>query len=164
MKNPKQPVIHIIDRNMSYRKVIEGLVRVLGINRISTSECCEELLSTKVQPDIVILDHLMGENKIKGLDFMRTYAPSRFPNTRFIFLSSSTNLDIAVDSIRAGAYDYIVKSKSGLERMMKRLDKLIKSYRLLHRKKVQMRTVAITLGMFSILFVLFILLYNNQVF
>ena len=66
----------------------------------------------------------MGEDKITGLDFLRTYASSHFPDTRFIFLSSSTSLDIAVDSIRTGAYDYIVKSKSGLERLVKRLDNL----------------------------------------
>ena len=164
MKNRKQPVIHIIDKNSSYRKVIEGFVRVLGISKVSSSECCEELLSGKIHPDIIILDQLMGEDKITGLDFLRTYASSHFPDTRFIFLSSSTSLDIAVDSIRTGAYDYIVKSKSGLERLVKRLDNLVNAYQLSYRKKIQLRTAAISLGMFSILFALIIYLYNHQAF
>jgi len=163
MKNRKRPLIHIIDKNSAYRKVIEGFIRVLGDGKITTSDSCEQLISEKIQPDIIILDHLMGENKLTGLDFVRAYGSSHFPNTRFIFLSSSTNLDVAVDSIRAGAYDYIVKSKSGLELMVRRLDKLINSYQLTCRKQKQLRTAVFSLGMFSMIFILIILLYNNQI-
>lgn len=162
MKNRKGPVIYIIDKNSSYRKVIEGFIRVLGNCRVSSSESCERLLSDNIRPDIIILDHNMGENKLSGLDFVRSYG-SRFPKTRFIFLSSCTNLEIAVASIKAGACDYIVKSKAGIERMIKNLENLFDSYQMVHREKRQLRTAVISLGMFSLFFALIIFLYNHQV-
>ncbi len=162
MKTRSKPRIHIIDKNSAYRKVIEGLIRALGYNCITSSECCEQLLSSKYQPDIIILDHKLGEDNLSGLDFLRLYSSLRFPHTRFLFLSSCADIDIAVTSIRSGAYDYIIKSKKGLERLSKRLVMLVNAFHISHRKQKQLRAAIFSLGMFSLIFILVILLYNHQ--
>ena len=163
MRTRSKPRIHIIDKNSAYRKVIEGLIRALGYNCITSSECCEQLLSSKYRPDIIILDHKLGEENLSGLDFLRLYGSIRFPNTRFLFLSSCVDLDIAVTSIRSGAYDYILKSKEGLERLSKRLVLLVNAFQISCRKQKQLRTAIFSLGMFSLIFILVILLYNHQI-
>jgi FixJ family two-component response regulator len=138
------PKIHIIDKNNSYRNVVAGMIRALGYELITTSD-----------------NYNFGENKLTGLDFVRTYRTLKFPNTRFVFLSSCTNIDVAVLSMQSGAIDYIIKSKSGLERLVRRLDTIISAYKVILRKQWQFRLAIITLGMFSIIFLLIIVLYNK---
>jgi len=162
MKSRSVPQIHIIDKSPIYRKVIEELIRALGHSGISSSESCEQLLSLKIQPDIIILDHDLGNHKLTGLDFVRSFGSLQFPNTRFVFLSSTTSLDIAVSSLRAGAKDYIIKSKAGWEHLAKRLDQLVGSFYAFRRKQKQFKVAMFSLVLFGFIFALTILLYNHQ--
>ena len=161
MKLKSGPKIHIIDKSSSYRKVVAGMIHALGYSSITTSDSCEQFLSGKASPDIVILDYIMGEKRQTGLSFMQKYSALKFPGTKFIFLSSCTNLDIAVSCIRSGAFDYIIKSKSGLERLVNRIELLVTTYYVNMRIKKQIRAAIVSLGMIGILFVLGILLYYH---
>jgi CheY-like chemotaxis protein len=161
MKYTPLPQIHIIDKNPSYRKVVEGFVRALGYP-VTSTESCEQLLSERKKPDIIILDHDLGADNLTGLDFMHRYGQKHFPDTRFVFLTSTTSLDIALSSLRGGAIDYIIKSKSGLERLVKRIDALVGSYHFLRRLKRHLIYALVLLTIFGLTLILAIFQYNNQ--
>ncbi len=139
-----------------------GMLHGLGYNNITCSASCEELLNFKVQPDIIILEHLLGRNKMKGLDLIRKHRASKYPHSRFLFLSSCSDINVAISSIKAGAFDYILKSKSGLERLIKRLDKLAETCYIVNKKQKQYRAALYSLGVVGFLFILIILLYHYQ--
>jgi DNA-binding NtrC family response regulator len=116
------PLIYIIDGSSSYRKIIEtclAALNVLDIKMFDDGESC--FASMELSPDIIILDYNLGEGKWNGLEFMEEYSRAH-KNVNYIFLSSSTKIEIAVEAVRMGARDYILKSKSGITRLAKQID------------------------------------------
>ena len=48
-----------------------------------------------------------------------------YPNTEFIFLSGQDSVDVAINSMKYGAYDYIVKDQMALKKMVDKINKII---------------------------------------
>ena len=46
------------------------------------------------------------------------------PNVEFIFLSGQDSIDIAINSMKYGAYDYIVKDQMALQKMVNKINKI----------------------------------------
>ena len=112
-------------------------------------------------PDIIILDNNQGKDHLSGVEFFRVYR-QRYQTTHFLFLSSNTNLDIAVNAMKLGAYDYIIKSKLGLERLIVRVDKLVNVYRNDLRRKNFHHLTLFSIGILSMIFFVAIYLYTHQ--
>jgi len=72
-----------------------------------------------LNPDIIVLDfHLSAhlpdaKNGVEVLKEMKKIAPG----TQVIMLSGQDKLEVAVDSMKYGAYDYVVKSETAFSRM-----------------------------------------------
>lgn len=158
LKNPKNPLIYVIDTNASYSKVIRGGLAALNYNNIDLFGNTGECLLAGGSPDIIILDNNQGMDHLSGIEFFRVYR-KRFQNAHFLFLSSNPNLDIAVNAMKLGAYDYIVKSKLGLERLLERVDKLVNVYRKDLKRKFVHRLTLFSIGIFSLIFLLAIFIY-----
>jgi DNA-binding NtrC family response regulator len=159
VKNPANPLIYIIDNNSGYRKILDACFRALKFTNLQTFETCESCLESEEIPDIIVLDHSMKEYHISGLDFLIRYK-QHFSKTHFLFFSSDANVDVAVRSIKWGACDYFIKSKKGLEQLILRFNNLIHSYKLMRRKQFVYNVSIVSLGMFSLVFAIAILLYN----
>lgn len=158
MKNPKNPLIYVIEKNDSYRKIIRTCLGALNYHNINMFSDPGECLLASDSPDIIILDNNQGTEHISGVEFFRVYR-QRFQSTHFLFLSSNTNLDIAVKAMKLGAYDYIIKSKMGLERLIERVDKLVNVYRNDLRRKLFHRLGLLSLGILGLIFIVSIYLY-----
>ncbi len=78
----------------------------------------EALQNMALNPEIVVLDyHLAGHNKSakNGVDILKAIK-DRSPETKVIMLSGQDKLEVAVDSIKYGAYDYVVKGETAFSR------------------------------------------------
>ncbi|MBN1116991.1 MAG: response regulator [Bacteroidales bacterium] len=117
-----QPMIYIVDKNENYSKVVESCLKALNYKKIRVFEDGESCYSLVGSPaDIIITEFNLGAKNWNGLEFLSEYKRLS-PETKFIFMSSSTRVEIAVDAIKAGATDYILKSKEGLARMVKQVE------------------------------------------
>jgi len=117
------PLIFVIDKNSGYRKTITDCLEALSFNNYVEFSNGEQCFTSKSPvPDIIILDYNLGENNWNGIEFMEEYSRVN-KKTQYIFLSSNSKLDVAVESIRLGAFDYILKSNSGLSRMVQQVQK-----------------------------------------
>jgi DNA-binding NtrC family response regulator len=161
VKNPVNPTVFIIDKSSSYRIIIKNILEALGYYNLYTFSNSEECNTVKIIPDIIILDYNLGENSQSGLDFLRQNK-IRFSKAHFFFLSSNTDLEIAVDSIRWGACDYIIKNKKGLEKLIVKLERLVNAEKKYYRKYLYYKAALISLGMVSVIFVVAVILYNHQ--
>lgn len=122
MFTKSNPLIYIVDGSDTYRKIIVACLEALSNTNIRTFDDGESCFTAIGQiPEIIILDYNLGDGKWNGLEFMTEYTRIN-RSTKFIFLSSNTKVDVAVDAIRLGAIDYILKSKSGLTRLAKQID------------------------------------------
>jgi DNA-binding NtrC family response regulator len=162
VKNPKNPIIYIIDNSRIYCEIVKNCLEALNYKNIYSFSRCEELEIQRLTADIVILDQEFGLNRMKGIDFIRE-CKTHNPQTHFIFFSSSTNIEVAVNSIKSGALDYIVKSKIGLDRLVKKINYLMNAeIKMLYTKKIYNAAV-VSLSMVGLILIIAIFLYNNQI-
>ncbi len=71
------------------------------------------------EPDVIILDyHLdsMNAEAMNGLQVLKKLK-DQYPNVPVIFLSSQEKTEIAANTMKYGAYDYIVKNESAFHRL-----------------------------------------------
>lgn len=82
-------------------------------------------------PDIVVLDYYLDgikEDAENGLEILKKIKAIS-PNTQIIMLSSQEDMETALEAIRAGAYDYIIKGEKGIDRLILTLNRLILDYK-----------------------------------
>ena len=137
MQNSNNPLIFVVEDNKIYNKL---LVKHLESNRLTNvksfftgEECLEHM---KEKPAIIIQDYLLeGMNGIEVLKKGKQISPE----TEFIFLSGQDSMEVAVNTMKYGAYDYIVKDQMTLDKMIdkvrkimsvKKLEKTNKSYKI----------------------------------
>ncbi|MBL8292354.1 MAG: sigma-54-dependent Fis family transcriptional regulator [Bryobacterales bacterium] len=106
MKNSEVSIL-LVDDDAPFRHVLAGELRRLGY-QVSTAASGEEALSraTDSEPQVVLLDlRLPGMDGIEVLKRMRDASLSG----EVIMLTGHGSIDTAIESIRIGAFDYVVK-------------------------------------------------------
>lgn len=102
-----KPIILIIDDDTSLRRVLEYNLQEAGY-AVATAASGEEGLQRfdEVSPELVISDM-----KMPGMDGMQvlTSIKERSPETLVIMITAFGTVDVAVEAMKAGAYDYITK-------------------------------------------------------
>ena len=103
------PLIFVVDDNSMYNRLIVSHLRLNKFQRIESFLSGEECLANlDKNPDIVIQDYLM--NGINGIQVLKE-SKRRNPKTEFIFLSGDDSFELALNTIKYGAFDYVVKDQ-----------------------------------------------------
>jgi DNA-binding NtrC family response regulator len=79
----------------------------------------EALRNMNLNPEVIVLDfHLNAHlpNAQNGVEVLKKIMES-YPHTQVIMLSGQDKLEVAVDSMKNGAYDYVVKGETAFSRM-----------------------------------------------
>lgn len=83
-------------------------------------ECLDELYQ---KPDAIFLDHNMEElNGFEVLKKIKRYDP----NIYVVMVSAQENIDTAVNALKYGAFDYLVKDANVCDKMTDTIDKILK--------------------------------------
>lgn len=72
-----------------------------------------------LNPEIVVLDYHLSAHKpdaMNGVDALKKIKDN-YPQTQVIMLSGQDRIDVAIDSMKYGAYDYVVKGETAFSRM-----------------------------------------------
>ncbi len=109
MENKASGNILIVDDDPAIRKVVGISLRKSGYE-VGVSENGTEALAMikdgTFNPDCIILDYRMP--KMSGLEVL-SVLKKEYPIIPVIMLTALTDLEIAVDTMKEGAFDYIVK-------------------------------------------------------
>jgi two-component system OmpR family response regulator len=122
MKTAETISISLVDDDRLFLKSLEHLLLHktkynVQIKSYQNGEECLRELDQK--PDIVVLDYLLNTGNpeaMNGIAVLREIM-DRYPSTAVIMLSGQENLQVAVDSIKHGAYDYVIKNESALVKL-----------------------------------------------
>lgn len=119
----KRTLIYLVDDDDMYLKTA---VHTLSQNRsfdiksfTSGEKALEKAKSAKRKPDVIVLDYFLNSedsNAISGLEILKMVKAEKL-HTEVIMLSGQENIDVAVNSVKYGAYDYVVKNKSAFIRV-----------------------------------------------
>lgn len=103
-----RPTILVVDDESFFRQVFSDILREEGLYQVDTAasgvEAIERLQS--VNYDVILSDLVMPE--VSGLDLLR-HTRSLNPPPEVIFATSSTSIEMAVQALKNGARDYLLK-------------------------------------------------------
>lgn len=94
----------------------------------------EALQHMHLQPEIIVLDYHLSAHKPdakNGVEVLKNIK-DKYPETQVIILSGQDKIDVAVDTMRYGAFDYVVKGESAFSR----IENIINNASEIHRMKV----------------------------
>ena|SRR5829696_7018042 len=99
---------------------------------LSGEECMKNLETQK--PQIVFLDYYfdkVGMGAMNGLDILKAIK-TKSPETEVIMWSGQDKIEVAVNTMKYGAFDYIVKSESAFHRSENVIFNIIRKLKLEH--------------------------------
>lgn len=151
MENQDSPLIFIVEDNSIYNKFIENHLRSNKFKRIESFLSGEECLKNLYKkPDIVIQDYLL--DGISGIDVLKT-SKVKSPRTEFIFLSGQDNLNIAVNTIKNGAFDYVVKDRFALKKLIDNINKIMRNQSIQYENKTHKIGITLFLIVLSLIII-----------
>jgi DNA-binding NtrC family response regulator len=127
----------------------------------------EECLSNiHLNPSIVVLDYYLDSNHYDAMNGMKILKKIKQanPKTKVIILSGQTNVDVALDTIKYKAYDYVSKNENAFLRIKNIVENIIgdiqTSKKVINENK-KYTTINIGIIAFLILLFLFSLFINR---
>ncbi len=125
-------------------------------------ECLNNL---EKDPQVIFLDYnfdMVGKNAMDGLDILREIKNKK-PDTEVVMLSGQDRIEVAVNTMKYGAFDYIVKSESAFHRAENVIFNIIKRLKLQSQASLY-KKLTITFGVsLIIMIIVVIVLYNSGV-
>ncbi|MES2140878.1 MAG: response regulator [Bacteroidota bacterium] len=128
LPNQEDITIFLVDDDAMYLKSLEFQFRQnpnLKIETFLTGETCIEKLFLK--PDVVILDYILSTPNKKALTGPQTLVKIKktLPNTQVIMLSAMESAEVATNSIKLGAFDYVIKDQNTFLRLKASIKKIL---------------------------------------
>jgi DNA-binding response OmpR family regulator len=107
MKASKTSVF-IVEDDKFYAEIIRNTLVNEGYKQIQQFDTGGDFLECDVhQPDIVILDHMLGQ--MSGIHVLREIR-AKNSKAQVIFLSGQEDMEVVVNALKLGAFDYIEKT------------------------------------------------------
>ena len=120
---PRAETVFVVEDDILYLNLINKELEKMGYTHVkSFSTGKEAIQNLDTKPDVALLDYFL-EKDFTGIDILKKLK-QRFPDTQVIFLTASDDVNIAVDTMRNGAYDYIVKGDTAFIRIRHLLKKI----------------------------------------
>ncbi|AEV34329.1 MULTISPECIES: sigma-54-dependent transcriptional regulator [Flavobacteriales] len=120
--------IFIVDDNELYAKASQHHLSLNPDNEVesfSTGKDCINNLYTK--PNMIFLDYSLPD--MSGIEVLRKIKQS-YPETPVVIVSGQEDVSTAVELLKEGAYDYIVKDENAHERMWKSTNNIRENFML----------------------------------
>jgi DNA-binding NtrC family response regulator len=123
MQRNSNPLIFIVEDNPVYNKLVVNYLQSKKFDRVESFFSGEECLKRLGEkPDIIIQDYLL--EGIDGIGVLK-HVKNLLPQTEFIFLSGQDSVDVAVNTLKLGAFDYIVKDQMALKKLTDKIGRIL---------------------------------------
>ncbi len=154
----KSLLIYVVEDNVLYNKLISESLKNNGYQKVVSffkgQPCVNEVLGGE-RPDIVIQDYFLDD--INGLEVLQK-VKKHSQKSEFIFLTANENMEVAVNSIKFGAYDYIIKdSEIAIQKMLSKISKITKLIDLQKRNNFIKKAMILSVTILVLIVILAIL-------
>jgi DNA-binding NtrC family response regulator len=116
-------LIYCVDDDLTFHRLLALALqeKYPRVRFFSSGEAFLERIILGDHPDLVVLDYNLGS--MNGSDILH-FLRSERPSIKVILLSAQEDVEIAVNAIKAGAYDYIVKNDKAIHNLRSALAQL----------------------------------------
>jgi two-component system, NtrC family, response regulator AtoC len=149
--------IFIVEDAEFYNAVLTTYLKTKGLNHTysftTARECLKKL--EEIRPDIVVMDYeLPGMNGLEAMNAIK----AKHPKCEVIFLTGQTEIKIALQALKEGAYDYILKDTHARENLLFRIEKIAKFVKVSREKQMyRLSSWIISLVLLITLLILYII-------
>jgi DNA-binding NtrC family response regulator len=135
---PREPALDqgptrvlVVDDEPALRKSIERILESRGfaVTLAEDGRVALEMLAVS-QPDVILTDMLMP--RMTGLDLLRK-AKERWPSVEVVLMTAFADIDTAVATVKAGAYDFLTKPFPSNDAVVLAVEKAAEHHRLVER-------------------------------
>lgn len=158
MSSKNSVLIYVVEDNKVYNRLVcEQLANknFTNVKSFESGEECIKAVKSGDKPDIVIQDYYLDD--INGIEVLQA-VKKLHEDAEFIFLTANDNLEIAVNSMKYGAYDYIVKDNDlALKKVIDKVNKILKDIMLDRKNKMLKTAMIITVSVLVAIVVLALL-------
>lgn len=147
MKKKPSPLVFIVEDNEVYAAMIRYTLESSNYRTevfISGEDCMQNIYK---MPDIVILDYNLLI--MTGLDVLKEIK-SINPDIYVLFLSAQEDLNVGINSLKYGAYDYVIKDHLAFDNLIIALNKIKKMNQMIEEsqrtKKNKKIAMALSIG------------------
>lgn len=154
----KNLLIYVVEDNKLFNRIVVDFLQKQGLKNIKSfynGQDCLNAVKGGEHPDIVIQDyHLDDSTGIAVLQAVK----KRSKRTEFVFLTANEDMEVAVNSIKYGAFDYIIKDNDlALKKVYNKIEKISKMLELEKRNHLIQSMMVVTLVVLVAITVLMIL-------
>jgi FixJ family two-component response regulator len=148
MKKIKNDLIYIVDDDKTLNNMICMFLDSKGFKRVKGFYNGDDMIKELSDKESIIIIQDYDLPGMNGLDILKKVKPA-YKNVDFIFLSGQSRIEVALDAIKLGAFDYIVKDKFAKENVLTKIGIILKIAKLAKERKI------LTFGLisFAVLFV-----------
>lgn len=129
--------IFVVDDNAFCRELYSQHLRNIGFTDIHQFDNGEDCLnSLALEPSIIFLDHEMtGINGLETLRRIKRYNPDIY----LVIVSGQDNMQVSLNALNYGAFDYIIKGDNDEEMISRVTEKILTIINLLSRNDAFVR-------------------------
>jgi len=148
--------IFIVDDNPLQLEMIQDHFKGkqhLNLISIKTGEECLQRLNEN--PEIIVLDYQLdnvNRNAANGLEILKEIK-SRNPEIEVIMLSGQERIEVAVNSMRDGAFDYVIKNEGAFLRLEYIINRILDKKALLKHRDA-LKKIVFFLGLLVALLII----------
>jgi two-component system, OmpR family, response regulator len=139
--------MYIIDDDAVQREMIKDYMSERYLFTIDTFEDGESALANinTHNPEIVVLDYYLNANNKSAKDGISILKEikAKSPETEVIMFTGEDKLEVAMESMRNGAFDYVVKGESAFNKIEKVIDTLGERHRLKAQTIAQRKAIIV---------------------
>jgi len=125
----------LVDDEPIQNEMLKDYLSERFIYELKTFDNGEEALQNmNLRPEIVILDYHLSAHLPEaknGVEILKEIKDT-YPETQVVILSGQDKIDVAIDTMKYGAYDYVVKGESAFSR----IENIINNLSELHKMRV----------------------------
>lgn len=123
--------VFLLDSDPLCLAIYEGHLIKMGVKQVTLFDDSQDFINHIIdEPDLVIIDHSMTPfNGLEVLNKIRRYNP----DIPVVYLSGQQDMKTAIDALKNGAFDYIIKDENDLESLnevVNRVDNYLKEIQL----------------------------------
>jgi DNA-binding NtrC family response regulator len=161
MANDKR-FIFLVDDEPIQNEMLKDYLDERFLYEIKCFESGEDMLQNmNLNPEIVVLDyHLSAHipNAKNGVEILKTLK-QQYPEVQVIMLSGQDKIDVAVDSMKYGAYDYVIKGETAFSRMENILNNVSELHKVKTINKAYKKTITLLTGAIVVIIALSLVLF-----
>ncbi len=157
-------LIYVVEDNRIYNKLVCEFLAKKNYTNVKSFESGKECINAVAngeRPNIVIQDYFLEDST--GIEVLQN-VKKHSKNSEFIFLTANESLDVAVNSIKYGAYDYIIKDNDvAFQKVVDKIQKITKIFVLNRTNKMIRQMMIITILVLLLIIITGLLLYSFNI-